>query len=88
MKQFKGSCNTCGKYGHKGMDCPDQKGPSTPGMGVKSILKKGGRFNGLCHYCGVAGHRKVECYKYLQGQAEKANFENIEVEEDDSESDM
>ena len=34
------------------------------------------------------GYRKVECYKYLQGQAEKANFANIEVEDDDSESDM
>ena len=42
----------------------------------------------MCHFCGAAGHRKVECYKYLQGQAEKANFAKIEEEEDDSESDM
>ena len=24
-KQFKGTCNNCGQYGHKGVDCP--KGP-------------------------------------------------------------
>jgi hypothetical protein len=88
MKQFKGTCNSCGKYGHKGTDCPDRKKPRTPGTDMKGILKTGSRFKGLCHFCGVAGHRKVECYKYLQGQAEKANFANIEVEDDDSESDM
>ena len=22
-KQFKGSCNKCGKYGHKSVHCPD-----------------------------------------------------------------
>ena len=87
IKQFKGSCNTCGKYGHKGIDCPERKGPTKPGTGLKSILKAG-RFKGLCHFCGVAGHRKVECYKYLQGQAETANFAKNEEEEDDSESDI
>ena len=55
---------------------------------MKGILKTGSRFKGLCHFCGVAGHRKVECYKYLQGQAEMANFAKSEEVEDDSESDI
>jgi hypothetical protein len=27
MVQFKGRCNSCGKYGHKGADCKDRRTP-------------------------------------------------------------
>ena len=25
IKSFKGNCHNCGKYGHKGADCPERK---------------------------------------------------------------
>ena len=37
VKQFKGSCNKCGKYGHKGADCTarDNKDASSPSARVQ-----------------------------------------------------
>eukprot|EP00984_Skeletonema_dohrnii_P022875 scaffold11976_cov67-Skeletonema_dohrnii-CCMP3373.AAC.1 len=40
MKQFKGLCNKCGKYGHKGADCKSGSGDKTKSS-----------FKGNCNYC-------------------------------------
>ena len=74
VKSFKGLCNKCGKYGHKGVDCrekekDDEKPPS------KSF------FNGKCYHCGTGGHRKADCRK-LKAQQETAAFACMEDKQD------
>ena len=71
--QFKGRCNSCGKYGHKATDCrsrgnADQK---KVGFGVGNSKITGGhgkpagkgKFMGNCHYCKKYGHRASNCRK-------------------------
>jgi hypothetical protein len=41
-----GTCNKCGKTGHKAVDCRQ---------------KANGKFNGNCHKCGKAGHKAQDC---------------------------
>ena len=59
--QFKGMSRKCGKYGHKGVDCPEKKleTPSSNTTGTK-------KFNGNCRYCGKKGHKEAECRKKKQ----------------------
>lgn len=47
-KQFKGHCYRCGKQGHKGFNCPDEKDKSST-TGIK------------CWTCGKHGHISSKC---------------------------
>ena len=63
VKQFKGLCNKCEKFGHKGADFRTN--------GVKSTDKTEklpGLFNGKCYFCGFQGHRKADCKMRKQKQ--------------------
>ena len=56
---FKGKCNNCGEWGHKGYQCP-KKGNG----GNENSNNSGGssnKFSGKCHYCKKVGHRAFEC---------------------------
>ena len=48
--QFKGRCNNCGKYGHKGQHCP-KKRQTKAHPGYK------------CFLCGEKGHYERDCPK-------------------------
>ena len=67
---FKGKCNNCGEWGHKGFQCPKKGG------GNGNTNNSGGnKFTGNCHYCKKAGHRAFECRKK---KADKGNRNNTE----------
>ena len=59
IKQFKGTCNGCGEYGHKKANCPQGNGD-------------GEKINGLCFYCGRGRHKKKDCEKRMADMAAKA----------------
>ena len=60
VKGFKGSCNKCGKYGHKGVDCRSDR---SKGPMFKSQDGQKRPFKGKCHHCGIIGHMKRDCSK-------------------------
>ena len=69
VKPWKGTCRSCGKYGHKSTDCPNKK----VFKGRCNICGKWGhkqqdcqetrRFtnNGKCWFCDKEGHKVFEC---------------------------
>ena len=77
-KQFKGTCNRCGKYGHKGMDCTnnnDSEGNNSRG----------------CFFCGMSNHSVYDCRKLLaiknaMNLNEKAAMAKEEEDSSDEES--
>ena len=81
IKQFKGTCRNCGKYGHKSDSCPDKKTSTTNSSDGKQ--PSGGRFNGKCHYCGIYGHKKIDCKKL---RSEIADFLVRQSDSEDSEA--
>ena len=95
MKQFKGMCRNCGKYGHKSSDCPDRKDgerPATAGTQASTVTSesdtKKRKFRGQCWSCGKYGHTKMECPK-LQNMANQAlDAEDADVSSSDSESEL
>ena len=48
--QYKGTCTTCGKYGHKGKDSSHKEG--------ENVQK--------CHYCDKPGHLKKDFRKRIR----------------------
>ena len=73
VQQFKGSCRTCGKYGHKSVDCPDVKQQSqTAGASPKFF----GKFSGKCYHCGMPGHRKIDCMQLKRGERANIAFDD------------
>lgn len=84
IKQFKGLCSKCGKYGHKGADCK--------GSGQKddSPYDKDRGNRGQCYYCGKFGHQKADCRQRKRDieQKDKENAAKFAAGEaqDDSES--
>ena len=54
--QYKGTCTTCGKYGHKRKDCWHKEGAK---------LKK-------CHYYDKSGHLKKDFQKIIREEKAKS----------------
>eukprot|EP00956_Cyclotella_meneghiniana_P039716 scaffold177807_cov69-Cyclotella_meneghiniana.AAC.1 len=69
IKQFKGLCNRCGKYGHKGVDCKHSQNNDSAGYDKD----RGNR--GQCYYCGKFGHQKADC-RQRKADIEKKDKEN------------
>ena len=67
-KGFKGTCNFCGRYGHKGVDCFKRK--SNDGD-KKTAAEAQSKFGGKCLICGMPGHRKSECRRNLNDHMKK-----------------
>ena len=74
IKQFKGLCNKCGKYGHKAADC-NCKGNSQDNDDNSSGYDKDRGNKGQCYYCGKFGHQKTDCRK-RKADIEKKDKEN------------
>ena len=85
LKQFKGSCNACRKYGHKIVDCPDRKpaahstsGNKAAGSNVGGSENGGSRIKGKCDHCGIYGHMKQDCRKRIAEMASGALGEKVD----------
>ena len=63
VEKFKGMCNKCGKFGHKGADCR-----TNDVKGTESMDRSTGLFKGKWYYCGQSGHKKANCNKRKQKQ--------------------
>ena len=61
LNAVKGTCNHCGGYGHKGVDCFKRKQNEDGANPTESQSK----FGGKCWICGKSGHRKSECHRNL-----------------------
>jgi gag-polypeptide of LTR copia-type/Zinc knuckle len=59
-KAFKGTCNKCGKQGHKARDC------NTGGETKNTNSNK--KFSGKCFKCGDSGHMARDCKKTTYGE--------------------
>ena len=68
IKQFKGLCNKCGKYGHKDADCKTNKNEDD-----NHNNESGGNSKNKCFYCGKFGHQKVDCRKQKADIAKRDN---------------
>ncbi len=66
---FKGRCNNCGKYGHKGANCSQKRI-----AGGKRVSKK----EPTCHFCNKPGHIKKNCFK-LKNQKDDTYKRSDEV---------
>jgi hypothetical protein len=72
--KFKGQCNFCGKYGHKGAKCKakfsnqQQDSKKDYGKFVKDHEKK---FDDSCKYCNKKGHNISDCRKLIANEQRK-----------------
>jgi hypothetical protein len=62
--QFKGTCQGCGKYGHKHADCKNK------GINLNHAKKDYKKFTGDCNYCHKQGHKEAECFKKKRDKGE------------------
>ena len=70
--EFKGKCQTCGKYGYKQNKCPERK---------RSKEEKGNKkFMGMCNHWGIVGHKAVSCWT-LEANKDKRAKNQKEKEE-------
>lgn len=63
--KFDGTCDNCGKYGHRKHDCwskPTGAGKGSTSRSPTSSPKKEVKFTGTCNHCGKPGHKKAECW--------------------------
>ena len=58
-KKFKGTCNKCGKIGHKEVDCWSGKGSGAKTKDSDNAA--GGDEKRKCHKCKKVGHLKRDC---------------------------
>ena len=67
IKQFKGTCRTCGEYENKTIECPHKK------MNEEIFCQKC-CFIGKCFYCAKDGHKISKCHKKSVGEIVKAGI--------------
>ena len=79
---FKGNCNNCGEWGHKGYQCPKKNGGG--GENNNSGSRK---FSGKCHYCKKVGHRAFECQKKKADKGNNSSERSGAAIDDESEDD-
>ena len=79
---FKGKCNSCGRWGHKKINCPDNKDNDNKESG-NTQNSNNGRFTGNCFYCKKRGHRLSKCRKKKADQKNKQDTANPAVDESD-----
>ena len=72
--QFKGTCNQCGLYGHKGVDC--NKHPNSKGKNVE--LEKKTNRGGCCYYS-IYGHKMADCRKRGRKMQNKSKGETAKL---------
>ena len=58
-KSFKGRCNRCGKYGHKGRDCKEEMDKPS--------------YSGRCFFCDKKGHKIQNCFAFKKYKEERSN---------------
>ena len=78
LAAFKGTCNRCGKHGHKEAECYSKQHINGQALGAKQGTSnpqqqneqkqnaKGQsktRFKGTCNYCSKYGHKEADCQK-------------------------
>ncbi len=59
--KFKGTCRTCGKYGHKSAQCYHNSDNTTPNQ--VTAKTKYYKTKDKCTYCNIMGHKEEDCYK-------------------------
>ena len=68
--KFEGTCDHCGKPGHKKAQCwhrdPNNKGKASSRSSSASPKKV--RFEGKCDNCGKVGHKKAQCWQPSGGK--------------------
>ena len=81
-QRFDGTCNNCGKPGHRSRDCWSRptggkgSGGTTSRSASSSPNKKdNNKFTGKCNHCGKVGHKKAECWS-LTGKGKGGNKGN------------
>jgi len=82
---FKGNCNKCGKYGHKGVDCRSSNNNDT-GHNKSDNLPNS---NIKCYYCGSRGHVKPNCElmkAHEEGKGVTGEMAKLAYYEDDVET--
>ena len=80
--QFKGTCNQCGLYGHKGVDC--NKHPNNNNKNAEGEKQK---FKGECRYCGILGHKQADCRKRERAMQNKPKGETAKLARGESDDD-
>ena len=78
LAAFSGTCNQCGKHGHKEAECYSKQHINGQALGVKQGTnntqqqneQKGNgkgqgktKFKGTCNYCSKYGHKEADCQK-------------------------
>ena len=67
FSKFKGRCNNCGAWGHKGFQCPEKEKEESNGNGQNNSNNtnnnnKYKKFTGKCNHCGKIGHKMYQCW--------------------------
>ena len=89
LTAFNGTCNRCGRHGHKEAECYVKKHINRQALTPKNnnnggarsstdqnnnINAKKKRFQGNCNYCGKFGHKEADCGKKV-ADAKNSNQE-------------
>ena len=59
-RKFKGNCNYCGIYGHRGSECKKKHHNKRSEAGSQD---RGQNFGGFCFLCKQKGHKVQDCPK-------------------------
>ena len=71
-KYFKGTCNHCGKFGHKKADCWDLKNKKEKHQENEKKIQKD-KSKVRCFKCGKLGHYANECENYKDSSGDGKN---------------
>jgi hypothetical protein len=83
-KQFKGTCNVCGKIGHKGVDCftleknKRKKEEYMKKMSNRKNVNENDKSNVKCYNCEKMGHYSNECPEKMNNENENAGLTEVE----------